>query len=101
MAYFYGYRSGTKLNREPKTCMTVPPRPNARKNDTAHTAFVIRHTVYGHETLAAAAATSLVRLPYNSDCCVLYEFGIWLARRRNTSPICASAAAHPKQNERS
>ena len=41
-------------------------------------------TRHGHETVAAAAAASLVRLPCNRDC-VLYEFGIRRARRRNTS----------------
>ena len=70
-------------------------QPNTR-NTTQYTRPRSHGTRHGHETVAAAAAASLVRLPCNSDC-VLYQFGIRHARRRNTSAFCARAAAHPEK----
>ena len=63
--------------------------------------------VHGHETLAAAAATFLVRLPYNSetDCCVPgHSFVVrrlLRAAQHATQVVLRSGAQAPRRGLRS
>ena len=108
---FFLLHIGYKLNCGPLLFLTVPPQQqlvvlvarskgSQTRNMTQGTRPRSHGTRHGHETVSAAAAASLVRLPCNSDC-VLYEFGIRHARRRNTRACFALVLRHIRKTRRS